>query len=160
MYDLYLKRPCTLVLLKEILWIDKGSSRNIFTLKKIFWILLFFPWLLYIYMKDQSAQTTARNLSIAYGLWLPFLINRVLNLAKLRSVIYNQSVYSSCFTLWELINTAQIKRRSWRTRVLKLPLELWALHIACGYPLIYIYIYCVFWETSVLRSFFLNIFAM
>ena len=50
-------------------------------------------------MKDQSAQTTARNLSIAYGLWLPFLINRVLNLAKLRSVIFDQSVDSSCFAL-------------------------------------------------------------
>ena len=41
--------------------------------------------------------------------------------------IYDQSVDSSRFALWELISTAQIKRRSWRTRVLKLLLELWAL---------------------------------
>ena len=31
-------------------------------------------------LKDQSAQTTARVVSVAYRLWLPFLINRVLNL--------------------------------------------------------------------------------
>ena len=32
-------------------------------------------------LKDQSAQTTARVVvSVAYCLWLPFLINRVLNL--------------------------------------------------------------------------------
>ena len=47
-------------------------------------------------LKDQSAQTTARVVSVAYRLWLPFLINRVLNLTKLRSVIYDQSVGSSC----------------------------------------------------------------
>ena len=29
-------------------------------------------------LKDQSAQTTARVVSIAYRLWLPFLINRVI----------------------------------------------------------------------------------
>ena len=101
--------------------------------------------------KDQSAETTARVVSVTYRLWLLFLINRVLNLTKLRSVICDQSVDSSCFALWELISTAQIKWGSWRTRVLKLLLELWALHIACGYPswsienkvlnLIYIYIY-------------------
>ena len=39
-------------------------------------------------LKDQSAQTTARVMSIAYRLWLPFLINRVLNLTKLRRYIY------------------------------------------------------------------------
>ena len=50
-------------------------------------------------LKDQIAQTTARVLSIAYHLWLPFFINRVLNLTKLRSVIYDQSVDSSCFAL-------------------------------------------------------------
>ena len=38
-------------------------------------------------LKDQSAQTTARVVSDAYHLWLLFLINRVLNLTKLRSVI-------------------------------------------------------------------------
>ena len=44
-------------------------------------------------------------------------------------------IYSrSCFVLWELISTAQIKRRSSRSRVLKFLLELWLLHIACGYP--------------------------
>ena len=43
-------------------------------------------------LKDQSDQTTARAVSIAFRLWLPFLINRVLNLIMLRSVIYDQSV--------------------------------------------------------------------
>ena len=38
-------------------------------------------------LKDQSAQTTARVVRVAYRLWLPFLINRVRNLTKLRSVI-------------------------------------------------------------------------
>ena len=50
-------------------------------------------------LKDQSAQTTARVVSVAYHLWLPFSINRVLNLTMLRSVIYDQSVDSSCFAL-------------------------------------------------------------
>ena len=48
-------------------------------------------------LKDKSAQTTARVVSVAYRLWLPFLINRVLNLTKLRNVIYDQSVDSSYF---------------------------------------------------------------
>ena len=38
-------------------------------------------------LKDQSAQTTTRTVGIAYRLWLPFSINRVLNLTKLRSII-------------------------------------------------------------------------
>ena len=38
--------------------------------------------------------------------------------------IFDQSVDSSYFALWELIGTAQFKRRYWRTRVLKLLLEL------------------------------------
>ena len=50
--------------------------------------------------------------------------------------IYDESVDSSCFGLWEFISIAQIKRRSWRTRVLKLLLELWASHIG---PWEYIY---------------------
>ena len=37
-------------------------------------------------LKDQSAQTTARAVGIAYRFWLPFSINRVLNLTKLRSI--------------------------------------------------------------------------
>ena len=32
-------------------------------------------------LKDQSAQTTARVVSVACRLWLHFLINRVLNLS-------------------------------------------------------------------------------
>ena len=36
--------------------------------------------------KDQSAHTTARAVSFAYRLWLPFMINGVINLTKLRSV--------------------------------------------------------------------------
>ena len=39
-------------------------------------------------LKDQSAQTATRAVGLAYRLWLPFSINRVLNLTKLRSVIY------------------------------------------------------------------------
>ena len=50
-------------------------------------------------LKDQSAQTTATVVSVVYRLWLPFLINRVLNLTMLRSVIYDQSVDSSRFAL-------------------------------------------------------------
>ena len=50
-------------------------------------------------LKDQTAQTTASVVSLAYCLGLPFLINRVLNLTKLRSVILDQSVDSSCFIL-------------------------------------------------------------
>ena len=38
-------------------------------------------------LKDQSAQTTTRAVGIAYRLWLPFSINGVLNLTKLRSII-------------------------------------------------------------------------
>ena len=33
-------------------------------------------------LKDHSVQTTARVVSLAYCLWLPFLIDRVLNLTK------------------------------------------------------------------------------
>ena len=50
-------------------------------------------------LKDQSAQTNARAVSVACRLWLPFLINRVLNLTMLRSVIYDQSADSSRFAL-------------------------------------------------------------
>ena len=39
-------------------------------------------------LKDQSAQTTTGVVNVAYRLWLPFLINRVLHLTKLRSVIF------------------------------------------------------------------------
>ena len=47
-------------------------------------------------LKDQSAQTTARVVSIAYRLWLPFLINGVLNLTKLRSVKPNkENIYKT-----------------------------------------------------------------
>ena len=34
-------------------------------------------------LKDQNAQTTARIVNVAYRLWLPFSINRMLNLSKL-----------------------------------------------------------------------------
>ena len=37
-------------------------------------------------LKDQTAQTTIRAVGAGYRLWLPFSINRVLNLTKLRSV--------------------------------------------------------------------------
>ena len=50
-------------------------------------------------LKDQSAQTTTRAVGIANRLWLPFSINRVLNLTKLRSIISDQSADSSCFAL-------------------------------------------------------------
>ena len=39
-------------------------------------------------LKNHSAQTTTRVVNVANRLWLPFLINRVLNLTKLRSVIF------------------------------------------------------------------------
>ena len=46
--------------------------------------------------KDQSAQTTASVVSVAYRLWLPFLINGVLNLTKLRSVKPNkENIYKT-----------------------------------------------------------------
>ena len=92
-------------------------------------------------LKDQSAQTTARVVSVTYRLWLAFLINRVLNLTMLRSIIFGQSVDNSCFALWELISTSQIKWRSSRAIVLKLLLELWVLHITCDYH---------FWSTECL----------
>ena len=38
-------------------------------------------------LKYQSAQTTIRAVGIAYFLWPPFPINRVLNFAKIRSII-------------------------------------------------------------------------
>ena len=50
-------------------------------------------------LKDQSAQTAARVVSVAYHLWLPFLINRALNLIKLIRVIFDQSVDNNCFAL-------------------------------------------------------------
>ena len=49
-------------------------------------------------LKDQSAQTTTRAVGIAYCLWLPFSMNRVLNLTKLRSIIgsiYGQQLFRS-----------------------------------------------------------------
>ena len=64
---------------------------------------------------------------------LPFLISRVLNSIKRRSKMYNQSMGSSWFDLWELVSTAAMKSRSWRTRVLQLLVEMQVLYIACGY---------------------------
>ena len=39
-------------------------------------------------LKDQSAQTTARVVSVAYRLWLSFSINRVLNLTYIHIYLY------------------------------------------------------------------------
>ena len=50
-------------------------------------------------LKDQAAKATARDVSLSYRLWLPVLINSVLNLTKLRSIIYDQSLDISCFGL-------------------------------------------------------------
>ena len=50
------------------------------------------------------------------------------------SFIYIPLQLSPSFALSESISRVQIKKRSWRTRVLKLLLELWVLHISCGYP--------------------------
>ena len=44
-------------------------------------------------LKDQSAQTATRVGAVVYRLWLPFSINRVLNLTKLRSVICMSVIY-------------------------------------------------------------------
>ena len=60
-------------------------------------------------LKDKSAETTAGVVSVLYRLWLPLLINGVLILLKLMSAIYDQTVDISCFVVWELISTAQIK---------------------------------------------------
>ena len=49
-------------------------------------------------------------MSVAYRLWLPLSINRVVNLTKLRSVIYDQSVNSSCFVLFEA-SSAQFRSK-------------------------------------------------
>ena len=38
-------------------------------------------------LNDQSPQTTTRAVGVVYRLWLPFSINRVLNLTKFRSVV-------------------------------------------------------------------------
>ena len=43
-------------------------------------------------LKDQRAETIARVVSVAYPFWLSFLINSVLNLTKLRSIIFDHSV--------------------------------------------------------------------
>ena len=70
---------------------------------------------------------------------LDFLISRVLNSIKQRSKIYNQSVGSSWFDLWELISTGEMKSRSWRTWVFQLLVEMRVfsrdrlVDIACGY---------------------------
>ena len=48
-------------------------------------------------LNDQSAHATARVVRVAYYLWLPFLINRVFNLTKLRSIICDEPADSSCF---------------------------------------------------------------
>ena len=39
-------------------------------------------------LKDQSAQTTTRVVGVAYRLWLPLSINRVLNLTYIHIYIY------------------------------------------------------------------------
>ena len=39
-------------------------------------------------LKEQSTQTIAKVVSIAYRLWLPLSINSVPKLTKLRSVIF------------------------------------------------------------------------
>ena len=60
-------------------------------------------------LKDQSAQTTTRASGLAYRLWLPFSINRVLNLTKLRSVIKDQSLHSNYKGVLELKKTYILK---------------------------------------------------
>lgn len=44
------------------------------------------------------------------------------------------SHYLNYFSVRGFISTAQIKWKCWRARVLKLKLDLWGLHITCGYP--------------------------
>ena len=62
-------------------------------------------------LKDQIAQTTARVVSVAYHLWLPFLINRVLSLTKyiyiytyLHLFIYITYIYKTIKREPEFIN--------------------------------------------------------
>ena len=102
--------------------VEKGNIRSICKQQ------LFHSLRPHQYSSDQKILV-----SVPYRLWLPFSINRAPNLTELRTAINDQSVRIRCFTLLELISTAKLERRSWRNRMLKPLLELWALHIACGY---------------------------
>ena len=61
-------------------------------------------------------------MSVAYRLWLPFLINRVLNLTILRSVIYDQSVDSSRFAQMKILKDQSVQTTS---RVVRIAYRLW-----------------------------------
>ena len=67
-------------------------------------------------LKDQCAQTTARVASVEYRLWLPFLIDKVLNWTKLRSVIYDiLYISSTCIRFKSKIHNDQVRQvfRTW-----------------------------------------------
>ena len=109
----------------NLIW-KKVNQVFVITIKRVIYLINFFGHktlksvsLFYVATSFTSALPTFVFFG-KYRLWLPFLINRVLNLTKLRSVMCDQYVDSSCFTLWEIISTAQTKRRPWRTRVLLL----------------------------------------
>ena len=96
------------------------------------------------FSKDKSAQTTGKIVSVSYRLWLHLLTKSVLNPTKLRGVIYDQSVDSSCFTLWELTSTARIK---WRSQFIQFT-YIYMLYIHmyikyCKYCM-YVYLFIIF----------------
>ena len=97
--------------------------KPVFHRHKVFWciLILFYSCLLNAYY---SCLLLHLMLIHAYYIYIYIYIC---------IYIKDQPADSCCFALWELISIAQIKWRSWRTRVLELLPELWALHIACGY---------------------------
>ena len=67
--------------------------------------------------------------------------NDIISIFEINLNLIGVSYHSYCLNLviitlaeWELCCFIKVKWRSWRMRVLKLLLELWALHMACGYP--------------------------
>ena len=59
-------------------------------------------------LKDQSAQTTARVLGVAYHLWLPFSINKVSNLTNFRRIIF--SFLKCCYSFSSFYGTRMFLR--------------------------------------------------
>ena len=114
MYDQSVDSSCFAVYrLSDILSPSLSAIKSISDQKKI--------------LNNENAQTTGSVVSVANCFWVHFSINRIIKLTESRSVIYDQSVDSICFAVWELISTAQLKRRSWRNRKLKPFLEFWGV---------------------------------
>ena len=90
--------------------------KPVFHRHKVFWciLILFYSCLLNAYY---SCLLLHLMLIHAYYIYIYIYI-----------YIKDQPADSCFFALWELNSTAQIKWRSWRTRMLKLLPELWVLH--------------------------------